>query len=43
MCLGHVEGFLAKFDNILHGLAAVYVYVLFSAAKLILSEMAANG
>ena len=43
MCLEHVEGVLAKFDNILHGLAAVDVYVLFSAAKLILSEMAAKG
>ena len=43
MCLGHVEGVLVKFYNLLHGLATVYVYMLFSATKLILSEMAANG
>ena len=39
----HVEGVLAQFDDILHGLAAVDVYGLISATKRILSEIAANG
>ena len=43
MYLEHVEGVLAKFDNILHGLAAVDIYVIFSAAEQIWWEMVANG
>ena len=39
----HVDGVLDQFDNISHGLVAVDIYALFSAAEQILLEMAANG
>ena len=39
----HVEGVLAQFDDILHGLATVDVYGLITATERILSEIAANG
>ena len=38
-----VEGVLAQFDDILHGLATVDVYGLITATERILSEIAANG
>ena len=42
MWIEHVEGVLAQFDDIFHGLVAVDVYTLFSTADQILSEMAEN-
>ena len=39
----YVEGVLVQFDDISHGLVAVDIYALFSAAEQILLEMAANG
>ena len=36
MCMEHVEGVLARFDDIFHGLVAVDVYMLFSAAMQIM-------
>ena len=43
MCMEHVEGILAQFHDIFHGLVAVDVYTLFPTADQILSEMAKNG
>ena len=43
MCMEHVEGILAQFDDIFHGLVADDIYTLFSTADQIFSEMAANG
>ena len=43
MCLEHVEGILAQFDDIFHGLVADDIYTLFSTADQILTEMAENG
>ena len=40
MCLEHVEGILAQFDDIFHGLVADDVYTLFSTTDHIFSEMA---
>ena len=42
-CMELVEGVLAQFGDILHGLAKVDVYGLITATKRILSEIAANG
>ena len=41
MCMEHLEGVLAKFNDSFHGLVAVDVYTLFRR-EWILSEMAAN-
>ena len=43
MWIEHLEGVLAQFDDIFHGLVADDVYTLFSTADQILSEMAKNG
>ena len=43
MCMEHVEGILAQFDDIFHGLVADDIYTLFSTANQIFSEMAKNG
>ena len=43
MCMEHVEGILAQFDDIFHGLVADDIYTLFSTANQIFSEMAENG
>ena len=42
MLLDHVEGVLDQFDDILHGLVAVELYILFTADQILL-EMDENG
>ena len=43
MCMEHVEGILAQFHDIFHGLVTDDVYTLFPTADHIFSEMAKNG
>ena len=43
MCMEHVEGILAQFEDIFHGLVTDDVYTLFPTADHIFSEMAKNG